>query len=63
MYVLMARRWNVPISRIFLLAKTRAYGVTMKFNRKTSFKKWKNQINRMENGLEKSKNVTKIVVD
>ena len=25
--------------------------------------KWKNQINRMENGLEKSKNVTKIVVD
>ena len=26
-------------------------------------KKWKNQINGMENGLEKSKNVTKIVVD
>ena len=30
--------------------------------KKTSLK-WKNQIDRMENGLEKSKNVTKIVVD
>ena len=64
MYVLMARRWNVPISRIFFLTKTRAYGLTMKFNQKKKLaKKWKNQINGMENGLEKSKNVTKIVVD
>ena len=63
MYVLMARRWNVPISRIFFLTKTRAYSLTMKFNRKKLAKKWKNPINGMENGLEKSKNVTKIVVD
>ena len=48
----MARRWNVPISRIFFLTKTRAYGVTMKFNREKKLaKKWKNQINGMENGL------------
>ena len=51
----MARRWNVPISRIFFLAKTRAYGLTMKFNRKKNqLKNGKNQINGMENGLEKS---------